>query len=444
MATRSDIDPDQIFSPFDLTTRRAVIAAVSGGSDSLAMLLLLQRRLEQGALGTRLVAVTIDHRLRTNSAIEAEAVAQLCAMRGIAHKTLVWTGSKPATGVSLAARLARYGLLAEAAAAEDSDIVVTGHTEDDQAETVAMRQARGDGRGLAGMAPATLFDGRIWIVRPLLAVGRTRLRSFLQAENVPWIDDPTNVDEKYERPRIRASLGEPDGDLARSGLLALTKEAAARRIDAGKVAAQLIHTNVDQPMPGLFKLAPGFMSGQEEAVVLAMQVLLAVAGGTEHLPGKERVAELLAHMRHGPGRATLSRTVVDARKDGIFLYRERRGLPPTMSAADGAVWDGRYQLKVSCRDVVVVRGPTGGAGTDDVPDAVPASICRAALAAQPRLVDAAGMAVAAEVATAVPILAPWRQFLPSFDLAPARAVAGLIGAPEIPPPPFAGHNGEEG
>jgi tRNA(Ile)-lysidine synthase len=444
MGVGSDFDPDQIFSRFDFATRPAVIAAVSGGSDSLAMLLLLQRWLERQASETRLVAVTVDHRLRPSSAVEAKAVGQFCAGRGIAHGTLAWTGNKPVTGVSVAARVARYGLLAEAAAAEDSDIIVTGHTADDQAETVAMRRMRGDGRGLAGMAPATLFDGETWIVRPLLTTARTRLRSFLQAENVAWIDDPTNVDTTYERPRVRARLEEDSGALPRSELLALAEEAAAKRVETGKAAARLIRVNVEQPMPGLFRLAPGFLSGPEEAVVLALQVMLAVRGGVEHLPSRETVAGLLAEMRHARGRATLSRTVVDARKDGIFLYRERRGLPPAMAAVDGVVWDGRHQLKVSRGDLLVVSGPTDGEGTDDALDAVPASICRAVLGAQPRLVDASGMAMPVEAVMAVPILAPWRQFLPSFDLALARAVASLIGAPEIPAPPFAGHNGEEG
>lgn len=433
-------DPDSLFSPFDLTRLEAVIAAVSGGSDSLAMLLLLQRWLKRRASPTRLVAVTVDHRLRDSSAAEAREVHDFCAARGIPHHITTWAGEKPRSGVSEAARLARYGLLAGAAEAEGGDIVVTGHTADDQAETVAMRQARGDGRGLAGMAPATLFDGRVWIVRPLLATGRAELRRFLCAERIAWIEDPTNLDRKYERPRIRAALTDAgEGDHGRDALLARAAEAGRERERIAEAAARLVSHHAECPVRGLVRLRADFFGEAEVAAVPAFRALLAVCGGAPQFPDAGRALNLFRDMREGRvRRATLSRTVADRRRSGVFLYREKRGLP-TEEPVPGTIWDGRYRIAdVGDGEGSVELFPVSPPRrvpepTVPGPQTVPAAILKAVRAAEPP----------AAAFHAVSVLAPWRLFLPSFDLALARAVAALAGAAEIPEPPFAGHNREE-
>jgi tRNA(Ile)-lysidine synthase len=427
------IEPLGLFSPFDLASRASVIAAVSGGSDSTALLLLLRRYLDRFATDTRLTAVTVDHALRPESAAEAASVARFCASLDVPHRILTWTGDKPKTGLAAAAREARHELLAEAALVEKTDLVLTGHTANDQAETVLMRQARNetskDGRGLAGIAPATLFDEKVWFIRPLLGIPRDALRDLLRQKQIGWIDDPTNVNQRYERPRVRKKLGETDGEEAIAQALKVGAEAARQRERLGNAAAELIRDHADRPAPGLLRLQPGFFqAGHAEPAIYALRILLAVAGGTPHLPDAARAEALFAGLSAGGQiRAVLSRTLIDQRKAGTFLLREARGLPAVTEVCDGFVWDGRYRF----------LAPSSGLGSERPNSpfrgehaSAPDSLLRLAAAAQPALPPEWG---------AVPVLAPWARYLPSFDIAPARAVAELIGAPQTPAPPFQEH-----
>ncbi|AZN96696.1 tRNA lysidine(34) synthetase TilS [Mesorhizobium sp. M9A.F.Ca.ET.002.03.1.2] len=463
------------FSQIDFTN--GVLAAVSGGSDSTALLLLLKDHLDRTAPATKLLAVTIDHGLRPGAAAEAQAVARLCAGRGIAHRILVWSGRKPSTGLPAAAREARYRLLAEAARAEGIGLILTGHTADDQAETVLMRQVRDDGardggRGLAGMAPATLYDWRIWIARPLLGTRRATLRDVLRRANVGWAEDPTNEDEAFERPRIRAALADGNGAQRMGDAIALAARAAVEREQLGHRAAALIRGFASKPADGLIRLDPGFAAaGDEPAAVYALRILLATVGGVAFLPDQARSEALLDRLRAGPFGsipfcatpfcATLSRTVVDARRTGIFLRRETRNLPPAAPAADNALWDGRRRITLGDKPgafliappLIAPLGAARAAKRAIADDGTPPSLVRAALAAEPALWrsseylseypgECLGLVQDSRVSSrmaACPVVAPFARFLPSFDLAPARTVAALIGAPLVPAVPFSGH-----
>lgn len=462
-----ETEPDlSDFSQIDFTN--GAVAAVSGGSDSTALLLLLKDHLDRTAPATKLLAVTIDHDLRPGAAAEAQAVARLCAGRGIAHRVMVWSGRKPSTGLPAAAREARYRLLAEAARAEGIGLILTGHTADDQAETVLMRQVRDDGardegRGLAGMAPATLYDWRIWIARPLLGTRRAALREVLRRANVGWAEDPTNEDEAFERPRIRAALADGNGAQRMGDAMALAARAAVEREQLGHRAAALIRGFASRPATGLIRLDPGFaMAGDEPAAVYALRILLATVGGVAFLPDQARSETLFDRLRAGlscatPFCATLSRTVVVARRAGIFLRRETRNLPPAAPAADNALWDGRRRITLDDEPGAFFMAPLGAARAAKraiAEDGTPPSLVRAALAAEPalwrssqdlgeHLGECLGLAQDSPVSpriAACPVVAPFARFLPSFDLAPARAVAALIGAPLVPAVPFSGHS----
>jgi tRNA(Ile)-lysidine synthase len=189
-------------APFD--DRRHLAVAVSGGPDSLALVLLAARWAKHN--GHTVSALTVDHGLRPESAAEARQVADWLAGRELAHAVLRWRGAKPATAVQATARAARYRLLVGWCRRNRVADLLVGHQLEDQAETLLMRLARGTGLdGLAAMTPASRLDG-VRLVRPLLAVPKARLRATLEAVDQPWIEDPSNLDPEFLRTRAGQAL----------------------------------------------------------------------------------------------------------------------------------------------------------------------------------------------------------------------------------------------
>ena len=184
----------------------ALVLAVSGGPDSVALMWLAARWRRDLSRGPRLVAVTIDHGLRVEAAREAREVKHLARALEIEHRTLRWNGAKPKTGVPAAAREERYRLLGAAARSVRATHILTAHTQDDQAETLLMRLLRGSGiAGLSAMARETKRDD-VTLARPLLTVPKSRLVATLHRAKIAYADDPTNRDTAFTRPRLRALL----------------------------------------------------------------------------------------------------------------------------------------------------------------------------------------------------------------------------------------------
>jgi tRNA(Ile)-lysidine synthase len=197
-------DAKQLFA--DWRNVPAIVLAVSGGPDSVALMWLLARWRKRFARGPALIAVTVDHDLRAEAAREAREVKRLAQMLELPHRTLRWKGAKPATGVPAAARAERYRLLAQAAHSVGARHIFTAHTRDDQAETVLMRLLRGSGiAGLSAMARESERDGVV-LARPLLDLPKARLIATLNKAGIAYADDPTNRDPAFTRPRLRALL----------------------------------------------------------------------------------------------------------------------------------------------------------------------------------------------------------------------------------------------
>ena len=178
--------------------------AVSGGPDSLA-LLLLAAAVRPG----QVEAATIDHGLRPEARDEAAMVAEVCSRLGVPHATLTARWSEPPeTAIQERARHQRYSLLGYWAQERGLDVLVTAHHAEDQAETLLMRLARGAGvKGLAGMRPRSVSPGvHMRLVRPLLFWRRAELQQICREAGVTPVADPSNEDQKYERVRVRKAL----------------------------------------------------------------------------------------------------------------------------------------------------------------------------------------------------------------------------------------------
>nr|WP_210277766.1 tRNA lysidine(34) synthetase TilS [Microvirga lupini] len=211
-----------------------IVAAVSGGPDSMALMHGLAR---WSSIERRppVHVATVDHGLRPEAAEEAAFVAREAASLGLPHRTLVWTGNKPATGIQEAAREARYGLLVEHAREAGASHLVTAHTLDDQAETVMIRLSRGSGlAGLAGMRRETDRRG-IRHVRPLLGVPKSCLLDRCREQGWRSVTDPSNADERYARVRWRRLMPL----LAAEGLTAERLARLAERIAQADEALDL-------------------------------------------------------------------------------------------------------------------------------------------------------------------------------------------------------------
>jgi tRNA(Ile)-lysidine synthase len=184
----------------------AIVLAVSGGPDSLALMWLAARWRHALTRGPRLLAVTIDHGLRREAAREAREVKRLARSLGLTHRTMRWTGAKPKSGLPAAARSARYRLLVKAARESGATHILTAHTRDDQAETLLMRLVRGSGiAGLSAMARESEREG-VRLARPLLDVPKSQLIATLRKAKLGFADDPTNRDVSFTRPRLRALM----------------------------------------------------------------------------------------------------------------------------------------------------------------------------------------------------------------------------------------------
>lgn len=315
--------------------------------------------------GREIAAVTVDHHLRKDSADEAQMVAAFCRGKNIPHTTLQVLSLPTKGNLSANAREARYSLMADWAGDHDIPALALGHTQDDQAETVLLRLARGAGvDGLSAMAEARPWKGVDWL-RPMLGLARLDLRVWLRGKAIPWFEDPTNEDEKYDRVKARKALSllaplgvEPENLAATAERLQLQREAldhacaglAAACADIGVLGEIIIRPAA---------LADGPIELQRR---LLAQALVRVSGRSYAPRHRAVMPVLLGLTKPGFKGATLGGCLIRPFNGRILICREPAAASQRLEQWDAQpCWDDRWHVSVPWRQglQITALGPDG-------------------------------------------------------------------------------------
>ncbi|TWT78026.1 tRNA(Ile)-lysidine synthase [Posidoniimonas polymericola] len=270
-----------------------LLAAVSGGADSVALLRALHKlKREAGGRG-RLLVAHFDHGIRgVASADDARWVAELAEGLGLECRLGVAAGPPPASEQH--ARDARYRWLAETAGEVGARHIATGHTADDQTETILYRLLRGSGlAGLAGVPPHRPLTAACDVVRPLLEVTRAEVEQHLRALDQPYRTDATNAEPTYARnrmrnellPALRLEFGEGvDAAIRRAG-----QQAGEAQQVVGELAARLAGEARIDGSPDEVRLSPALLAAAPPLVAReACKLAWRSAGWPEQSMGAEQ------------------------------------------------------------------------------------------------------------------------------------------------------------
>lgn len=333
----------------DADQTREIAVGVSGGADSMALVLLADAWARER--GIRLTALTVDHGLREAAAAEAARVSRWLGGRGIAHRTLRVSCPRPGTGVQKAAREWRFAAFDAWCRDNGAGPVLLAHTLEDQAETLWLRVAADSGPdGLAAMRPQAWVSG-LQIARPLLSVPKQRLIATCRAQGQAWIEDPSNRDRQYTRVRLR-NLAPRLSDVGLGADVAarFSRAMAVARAEMDRQCATFLRMHGGVTLTGIawfnvdrFKRLP--RPFQE----ILLSRLTRAIGGAALPPRRARLERLVEALREGGvDRArTLAGCVIARRRDArVWIFREpgKTADPLSLKPGERGRWDNRFEV----------------------------------------------------------------------------------------------------
>ncbi len=362
--------------PFESRPRLGV--AVSGGADSMALVLLCDRWARKR--GGSVFAISIDHRLRPESATEIRQVRRWLKARGISHLALAWQHNAGKAALQARARAARYTLLAQACRKRAIMHLALAHHAGDQAETVLMRLARGGIDGLAGMSAIASRDG-LRLIRPLLGIEPARLRATLMTAGQGWIEDPSNANPAFERVRWRRAIAPhliPQLSLAAAeiGRERCRREAA--------LAELLAEARLDQAGYVAMPLA-ALRAASVELGERALARILIVIAGEDYAPQQHSLASLRDSLVHATTGRTLGGCRLIQRGNLLYIFREPAAAGERLRVRRGQAvrWDNRFEMVAPAAGELARLGESGWAA---LPEPLrPCSMPREAALALPAL-----------------------------------------------------------
>jgi tRNA(Ile)-lysidine synthase len=321
-----------------------IAVAVSGGADSLALVLLAKNWTD--SIAGRVVALTVDHRLRDESHDEAVYVQRLLEERSIEHHILVWEhgGDKVSSNISARAREKRYELLTNWCLDNSVLHLLVGHHRDDQIENFLIRAERGSGlNGLSAMSLISYLAGTR-VLRPLMDCNKESLRKYIYSQGVMSVEDPTNYNQKYKRSAIRKLL-DNEGALTRDRLYETSRYLARARTAIEQLVVDCAVTSVRVSSYGYaLVIWSKFMNYAEEVRLRTLSSLLMVISGRAHAV---RFASLLHAVKHmsSSHKCTLGGCVVEFYRGDFLIYRERGAAKEQSFSGIGTViWDNRFTI----------------------------------------------------------------------------------------------------
>ncbi|MDD9842017.1 MAG: tRNA lysidine(34) synthetase TilS [Alphaproteobacteria bacterium] len=333
--------------------------AVSGGADSLSMMLLAAKAAQQKQtqksgrqnFNCQFSVLTVDHRLRKQATQEARYVADLAKQMALPHHLLTWRGAKPQSDIQAAARTMRYQLMSDWCLKHKADGLVLAHHLDDQAETVLLRLMRGAGvDGLAAMQ-AVRYQNGVALLRPFLDVPRAVLRKTIHASPIEPIDDPSNQNRQFARVQMRQlmpALADIGITAARLAQTAQNMQTSRQALDLATQAAARALIRIDEF--GILSLArAGFADLHEEIALRLLRTLLRQP--ESYPPRAEKLHRVWQDMiSKKTGRRTLNGYLLHLRRDHIMISRElaaiekEQGACLQLALGKTLIWDARYKV----------------------------------------------------------------------------------------------------